>query len=79
MPMQAAESQTHTGTTSGGGTDGPAVPGDMLPADDGAVGPVGIVNELYAAHDIITDIIIDHSKHDYSGANNIVFTMTFVD
>ncbi|MDE0526666.1 MAG: hypothetical protein OXI27_08765 [Thaumarchaeota archaeon] len=79
LPVSVAESQTHTGTTGVGETGGPVVPGDMLPADDGAVGPVGIVNELYEAHGTITDIMIDHSGHDYSRADDIVFTMTFVD
>lgn len=78
LPSTVADSNSHTGTTGGGETGGPTVPGDMIPEDD-AVGPVGIVNELYEAHSTITDIMIDHSEHDYSMANDIVFTMTFVD
>lgn len=78
LSIQVAESQTHTGTTGGSETNGTAVPRDMIPTN-GPIGPVGIVNELYEAHGTITDIMIDHSEHDYSRANDIVFTMTFVD
>lgn len=44
-----ADSTSHAGTAGGGGAGGPAVPGGLIPEDD-AVGPVGIVNELYEAH-----------------------------
>ena len=78
LPVTVADSTSHTSTTGEGETDGPAVPGGLIPEDD-TVGPVGIVNELYEAHSTITDIMIDHSEHDYSRASDIVFTMTFVD
>ncbi len=48
-------------------------------SDDGTVGPVGIVNELYKAHSDVTNIMIDHSKGNFSIAENIVFTMVLVD
>ncbi len=73
-----ADSTSHAGTAGGGGAGGPAVSGGLNPEDD-AVGPVGTVSELYEAHSTITDIMIDHSEHDYSRAGDIVFTMTFVD
>lgn len=78
LSMPVAASQSHTGATGESETGAPAVPRGLIPEDD-TVGPVGIVNELYEAHSTITDIMVDHSKHDYSRADDIVFTMTFVD
>ena len=78
LSMPAAASQSPTGTTGESETGAPAVPGGLIP-EDGTVGPVGIVDELHEAHSTITDIMIDHSGHDYSRADDVVFTMTFVD
>ena len=49
-------------------------------ADEDAVGSVDIVNELlYASHQDITNAMINHSKNNYSVANELIFTMTYVD
>ncbi len=52
---------------------------DVINDDNGTVGPVGTVNELYKGHSTITNIMIDHSEGNYAIADELVFTATFVD
>ena len=52
--------------------------GTIIP-DDNTVGPAGIINDLNQAHSVISNIMIDHSSNDYSIADELVFTATYVD
>ena len=49
---------------------------ELIP-DDGTVGPVGIVNELYKAHSDLTGIMEGHSAGSYE--HDYPFTITYVD
>ncbi len=51
-------------------------PDDFL-FDDGTVGPVGIVSELYKAHSDLTGIMEGHSAGSYE--HDYPFTITYVD
>ena len=59
-------------------TNTPYIPEELLPTHP--FGAVGVASELVTeAHSDVTQIIIAHADNDYSIADELVFTMTFVD
>lgn len=52
--------------------------GGLIPDDD-SVGPTGLVNELKQSHIELSGIMSFHAEGEYNVAEDLVFTMTYVD